>query len=75
MTALVAPQVVLIDSYSTLCSHKVGKVPDEFTDDILLSLLVEHVVVALQDDILVLLGKHHGWVLESEKTAPASMYL
>lgn len=51
----------------TLCSHEVCKVPDEFTDDVLFPFLVEHVVVALQDGLLVLLCKHHGRVLEEEK--------
>lgn len=53
-------------SSCTLCGHEVGKVPDEFPDDVLLPLLVKDVVVVLQDDVLVLLGEHHGWVLQRE---------
>ena len=61
--------------FYTLHSHKVSKVPDEFPDDVLLPLLVEHAVVALQDNILVLLSKHHRWILDSEKTASYPQYL
>lgn len=60
--------------FCTLYGHEVGKVPDEFPDDVLLPLLVEHAVVALQDNILVLLSKHHRWILESEKTASYPQY-
>lgn len=69
MTADLVLQVVGICSCSTLCSHEVGKVPDEFTDNVLLPLLVEHVVVALQNYLLVLLSKHHGRILQGEKRA------
>lgn len=47
----------------TLCSHEVGKVPDEFTNHILLPLLVESVMVTPQHYILVLLSEHHWWIL------------
>lgn len=47
----------------TLCSHEVGKVPDEFTNHILPPLLVQSVVVTPQHHILVILSEHHGWIL------------
>ena len=58
---------VMISNYGTLHRHEVGKVPDEFADQILLPLLVEYVVAALQDHLLVLLSKHHGWILERKR--------
>lgn len=54
------------DSFTLHC-HEVGKVPDEFANDVLLPLLVQHVVVALQHDVLVLLGEHHRWILARTK--------
>lgn len=67
-TALVL-RVAVFSSCSTLCSHEVRKVPDEFTNDVLLPLLVEHFVVVFQDDVLVLFSKHHGGILQREKAA------
>lgn len=48
----------------TLCGHEVSEVPDEFAHDVLLPLLVESAVVALQYFFLVLLREHHGRILE-----------
>lgn len=54
-------------SFTTLYCHEVSEVPDEFTDNVLLPLLVENVMVAPQHDVLVLLGEHHRWILGSEE--------
>lgn len=65
-------QLCILCSYTngdfiTLHGHEVGKVPDEFANDVLLPLLVQDVVVAPQHDVLVLLGEHHRWILARAK--------
>lgn len=50
-------------SFTTLYCHEVSEVPDEFTNNVLLPLLVENVMVAPQHDVLVLLGEHHRGIL------------
>lgn len=50
----------------TLRSHEVSKVPDEFSNNKLLPFLIKDVVVTLQDQLLVLLSEHHGWILQRE---------
>lgn len=59
-SAAVLPRVVFcISAAGTLCSHEVGEVPDEFTYNIVLPLLVKNAVVVPQHFVLVLLSKHH----------------
>lgn len=55
--------LVLLWMFVTLHCHEVGKVPDEFTNDVLLPFLIEDVVVLPQHDVLVLLREHHRWIL------------
>lgn len=54
-------------SFTTLYCHEVSEVPDEFTDNVLLPLLVENIMVAPQHDVLVLLGEHHRRILGSKE--------
>lgn len=50
-------------SAGTLCGHEVSKVPDEFPNEVLRSLLIKHLMVVLQDYLLILLREHHRWIL------------
>lgn len=45
--------------------HKIGKIPDELSDDIFLPLLVEDGMIFLQYGCLVFLREHKGRVLKA----------
>lgn len=50
-----------------MCGHEVGEIPDEFPNEVLRPLLIEHLMVVLQDYLLILLGEHHRRILGKKK--------